>query len=114
MAEVRRRKTDDESKSNENLIEQAAAAVAAGGGGGGSGDGAGTDDDSSRKHKRKTSGGLSTADSSDHVNIYFIHSFRFQRIRNKLCNRNKSNDDNDIFQTRASSRYIINEMRNAA
>lgn len=69
MAELRRRKADDEAKLDENL-EQKLGQVSDGGGT----DGAGTDDDSKQQHhqqqhKRKTSSGLNTADSSDHVNI---------------------------------------------
>lgn len=68
MAELRRRKGDEETKLDENVEQKSQ-------GDDGTGtDGGGTDDDSKQQHhhKRKTSSGLNTADSSDHVNIPYI------------------------------------------
>lgn len=74
MAELRRRKGDDESKLDENVDQKGDQ----GSDGTGTDGGGGTDDDTKQQyhqhqqHKRKTSSGLNTADSSDHVNTYIF------------------------------------------
>lgn len=80
MAELRRRKADDEAKLDENLERKSEQD------GAGTDGGAGTDDDSKQhQHKRKTSSGLNTAESSDHVNILSFFLFKDVKLECVWC-----------------------------